>query len=305
MIYFFIKSSILVLSVVLSGGAGGGSGSRRSLLWLQVQRQPVLRHFSPGTFLWHHKFLHFLWPALGGYKGRTWPVIVCLALSSVGFLMLLVTSSRARLSDCLRIQRSLRSAPWTNKNCSLFVEWSKKKSEREEETKKLVSSSFRLATRVSLAPTLWRPLCVHVLFRPSTSTHSHSQTCWYLLFVEIWGRTAEKKGLGEERQSFFFSFFWREGGPETLSAHINLTLSSAGLREARTIHTPAWQHSWRLKRSGVTQWPHPANQFQGTNSGPLFLLYVFALVEQTLSLMLQCALCSLIDWIGTEHFYVC
>lgn len=116
---------------------------------------------------------------------------------------------------------------------------------------------------------------------------------------------SRKEGIRGRKTTFFFSFFWREGGPETLSAHINLTLSSAGLREARTIHTPAWQHSWRLKRSGVTQWPHPANQFQGTNSGPLFLLYVFALVEQTLSLMLQCALCSLIDWIGTEHFYVC
>lgn len=114
----------------LSGG--GGSGSHGSLLWLQVQRQPVLRHFSPGTFLWHHKFLHFLWPALGGYKGRTWAVIVCLALSSVRFLMLPVTSSRARLSDCLRTLRSLRSALWTNKNW--FICWTIKKKMEEKNT---------------------------------------------------------------------------------------------------------------------------------------------------------------------------
>lgn len=101
---------------------GGGSGSRRSLLWLQLQRQPVLRHFSSGTFLWHHKFLHFLWPALGGYKGHTWPVIVCLALSSVSLLLLLVTSSRARLSDCLKIHTSLRSGRWSDKK-QWFIWW--------------------------------------------------------------------------------------------------------------------------------------------------------------------------------------
>lgn len=74
------------------------------------------------------------------------------------------------------------------------------------------------------------------------------------------------------------------------------------LREAGTIHAPARQHSSGLKRSGVTQRPHPANQSQGTNSVPLFLVYVFALVEQTLHLVLQCALCSLIDLMGIEHF---
>lgn len=102
---------------------GGGSGSHRSLLWLQLQRQPVLRHFSSGTFLWHHKFLHFLWPALGGYKGHTWSVIVCLVRSSVSLLLLLVTSSGARLSECLKIHRSLRTGWLTNKNSSLFDEW--------------------------------------------------------------------------------------------------------------------------------------------------------------------------------------
>lgn len=67
------------------------------------------------------------------------------------------------------------------------------------------------------------------------------------------------------------------------------------LGEAGTIHAPARQHSSGLKRSGVTQQPHPANQSQGTNLVPLFVVYIFALVEQTLHLVLQSALCSLID----------
>lgn len=94
-------------------------------------------------------------------------------------------------------------------------------------------------------------------------------------------------------------FFWGGvGGGEALR-NIQRSHSSDArlglLREAGTIHAPARQHSSGLRRSGVTERPHPANQSQGTNSVPLFLVYVLALVEQTLHLVLQCALCSLID----------
>lgn len=111
------------LRLVWSSLSGGGSGSCRSLFFLflrlRLQRQPVLRHFSSGTFLWHHKFLHFLWPALGGYKGHTWPVIVCLALSSASLLRLPVTSSAARLSDCLKTVTSLGC--WANKKRGVYL----------------------------------------------------------------------------------------------------------------------------------------------------------------------------------------
>lgn len=95
-------------SVIISGGSQGEGAEAAGVFYGCSSRDNL---FSSGTFLWHHKFLHFLWPALGGYKGHTWPVIVCLALSSVSLLLLLLTSSRARLSDCLKTLRSLRSGP--------------------------------------------------------------------------------------------------------------------------------------------------------------------------------------------------
>lgn len=86
----------------------------------------------------------------------------------------------------------------------------------------------------------------------------------------------------------------------TFSVHIHLRHGWGLLREAGTIHAPARQHSSGLKRSGVTQRPHPANQTQGTNSLPLFLVYVFALVERTQHFALHCPICSLIDCTGME-----
>ena len=112
--YTCVSSVCSVDSYHLGWLSGGGSGSRRSLLWLLLQRQPVLRHLSSGTFLWHHKFLHFLWPALGGYKGHTWPVIVCLALSSVSLSSTaadFLQSQTLRLPEDTRISLDLDAGP--------------------------------------------------------------------------------------------------------------------------------------------------------------------------------------------------
>lgn len=180
--------------------SGGGSGSRRSLLWLQLQRQPVLRHSSTGTFLWHHKFLHFLWPALGGYKGHTWAVIVCLALSSVSLPLLPVTSSTPRLSDCLKILRSLRSGPRTNKSSGLFDKWQARKG-------LFFSQAPFYCIFVGLIEGSRPGLSERMCTWPTTTLHS--PTCWYLLFVEAWGWGAEKKKIRGEKRGFFFPPFLR------------------------------------------------------------------------------------------------
>lgn len=113
-LYFVLRSCALpasrVQSVVLP--SGGGSGSCGRLLWLQLHAQPVLRHSSSGSFLWHHKppHHHFLWPAWGGYKGRTWAVIVCLADASADFLH---HQSITKLVVCFSlINQSIRSSLW-------------------------------------------------------------------------------------------------------------------------------------------------------------------------------------------------
>lgn len=137
-----------------------------------------------------------------------------------------------------------------------------------------------------------------VHLRPTITLHS--PTCWYLLFAEAWGWGAEKKKIGGGGFYFIFFFpFWGGGKGDALRSRSVQHSSDAQLGllgEVGTIHAPARQHSSGLKRSRVTPRPHPANQSQGTNSVPfLFLVYVCALVEQTLHLVLQCALCSLTD----------
>lgn len=119
MFVFMLRACALqassVRSVVLP--SGGGSGSCRTLLWLQLHRQPVLRHSSSGTFLWHHKLPHhhFLWPARGGYKGHTWAVIVCLVDASADFLRHPSMTTLEVICFSVtnqRVRRSLKVPPW-------------------------------------------------------------------------------------------------------------------------------------------------------------------------------------------------
>lgn len=189
----FCVSVCSVDSYHLGWLSGGGSGSRRSLLWLLLHRQPVLRHLSSGTFLWHHKFLHFLWPALGGYKGHTWPVIVCLALSSVSLSSTaadFLQSQTLRLPEDTRISLDLDAGPikalvylmsdrCKDGFCSsvcVFVFFSRAPSLLD------LCWPFRSAGRVGREPSL-----------VACALQAHFWTCWYLLFDEVWGWRAEKK----------------------------------------------------------------------------------------------------------------
>lgn len=133
LLHISVCSNPPALSLVLSSRVvvrgGGEEGAEAAGVFYGCSSRDNLFSGTPllALFLWHHKFLHFLWPALGGYKGHTWPLIVCLALSSVSLLLLPLTSSTARLSDCLKILRSLRSGRRTNKSSGLFDEWQAKK----------------------------------------------------------------------------------------------------------------------------------------------------------------------------------